>query len=288
MNSISFFTPAKYGPFANTFGEFLAQTVDDYFFLEGKKAQVIPGHKIGNSEGVGYVYEKSPFLRTAIKVATYITLVIPLIALVAKAVLRTIYHYHLIPTHVGFVGNRPVDNIPPPPPPPHNSNNSPPPPPSRITLWETENSMSFPSIDFDTTYCLTCNEVITLKLRPTMRMAVSHDGTTESFPGPAYSDLESYKDSYFEVELVSSERTGVEFLITRKDNRDRSTPHLPLYTAVPLSPDLLKDLKINESTIQYIEPGVYGESTLPRYKTSKLFWSDGSFPGFPNGLIIRY
>jgi len=73
---------------------FLLEKVDSYFYLGGKKAKIEPGYTKGNSEGVCLVDSKSSL--TALKVASYFTVVIPLLMLVAKSILRSNYDFYLL------------------------------------------------------------------------------------------------------------------------------------------------------------------------------------------------
>lgn len=68
--------------------------VDDYFFLGGKKAEVIT--PVTSSVKKVKLVNASPMIPTALKVISYFTIVIPLIALLAKVILRSQHHFEEI------------------------------------------------------------------------------------------------------------------------------------------------------------------------------------------------
>ena len=74
----------------------MLETVDSYFYLGGKKAYVIPGHTQQDGEGTILTKDSPAFLITALKVISYLTVAIPVILLIAKAVLRSIHSFHII------------------------------------------------------------------------------------------------------------------------------------------------------------------------------------------------
>ncbi len=105
MESIGFFSPVTFGEQPKTVSQFLLETVDSYFYLSGKKFQVIPGYIEQGSEGGIFVEQDSdgyfldnplPYLFTALKVISYFTVILPVIALIAKAVIRSFFSFHLI------------------------------------------------------------------------------------------------------------------------------------------------------------------------------------------------
>lgn len=94
---VSFFDAISYGNNHKSTGQFLLEKVDGYFYLGGKKAEVIMGHTKGNSEGVNLRNVTSPsLLEIALKIASYCTIAIPALMLVAKIILRSIYKFHFI------------------------------------------------------------------------------------------------------------------------------------------------------------------------------------------------
>lgn len=86
VDKISFFTPINFQP-PHSFKEILIQSVDRYFYLGGKRAQVITS---GDGQIVEFYSEKLAMFFTIVKVASYFTLVLPLILLAVKTVLRAI------------------------------------------------------------------------------------------------------------------------------------------------------------------------------------------------------
>ncbi|MBS1659068.1 MAG: hypothetical protein JST18_13355 [Bacteroidetes bacterium] len=99
MATLGFFTPITFNNLPKSFLQSLLENVDSYFPQPEKTAHVVQGEAVGGREGV--VLSKgtsSSCLVTALKVASYFTIVIPLILLAAKAILRQVHHFHLIDT----------------------------------------------------------------------------------------------------------------------------------------------------------------------------------------------
>ena len=98
MEKVAFFTAVSFGdqPKSVSVVQSLLETVDDYFYLGGKKAYVIPGHVQQGSEGAILRNHSSNCWITAAKIISYIPLVFVAIMLVAKSVLRSLYTFHLI------------------------------------------------------------------------------------------------------------------------------------------------------------------------------------------------
>lgn len=98
-SNISFFTPVAFEK-DRTFGQYLLEKVDGYFSLKGKRAFVISGIKSGQSYDAEMKDCQSSTLSklffTAIKIVSYLTLVIPAIMLFAKLILRSNYTFHLV------------------------------------------------------------------------------------------------------------------------------------------------------------------------------------------------
>ena len=100
INNINFFTPIRYvGP--KTFKQHIQEGVEDYFYLGGKTAYVIPRKIVGNSQEVIIKNKDQNKIKQvilgAIKIISYMTLVIPVIMLVAKAAFRSTYTFHVGP-----------------------------------------------------------------------------------------------------------------------------------------------------------------------------------------------
>jgi hypothetical protein len=96
MANLGFFTPIQFANQHKTFSQRLVETVDSYFYLGGRKAYVIPGHAQGRSEGIIFEDDTALFVTTTLKVISYLTLVIPAVMLIAKALLRSSYNFHLL------------------------------------------------------------------------------------------------------------------------------------------------------------------------------------------------
>jgi hypothetical protein len=95
INSVSFFTPVSFGDKSKSFSETLLEYADDYFYLGGRKACVISNLSTDNGREVTYKDDSPSFLATALKVLTYVTLVIPLIVLALKTLLRLTHDFKL-------------------------------------------------------------------------------------------------------------------------------------------------------------------------------------------------
>ena len=96
MHKISFFTSVSYNP-SSTFAQAILEGVDGYFHLGGVKAQAHPNF-IKGSAGKRVTLEnvECSFLMIALKVASYFTLIFPLIMLVAKVILRCSHDFYLM------------------------------------------------------------------------------------------------------------------------------------------------------------------------------------------------
>ncbi len=96
---MSFFTPISFQiadhsrSTSKPFSQTLLEKVDDYFYLGGKKACVIK--KAKNSELYLFEYKEENiiFFETAVKIASYITLIIPLLFLSVKFLLRSSFSF---------------------------------------------------------------------------------------------------------------------------------------------------------------------------------------------------
>jgi hypothetical protein len=94
MLSVPFFTPIAYEIETVSLVENILEVVDSYFYLGGNKAFVISSGDDGTRESI--LKEDSPsFIATALKIATYFSLILPFIVLLAKAMLRSCYTFLL-------------------------------------------------------------------------------------------------------------------------------------------------------------------------------------------------
>jgi len=96
MPKLNFFTPVTYTAPSKSIGSSLLEKVDNYFYLGGKKAHVIQGLTKSGQEKVILSETKSSLLARAGKVLSYFTIVIPLLMLIAKAILRSTHSFKLI------------------------------------------------------------------------------------------------------------------------------------------------------------------------------------------------
>jgi len=94
MAGISFFTPVEYGNQVTSFGERLTEAVDGYFYLGGRVAVIIPGMVRNGSQEVSIQNNDTVWWKTALKVLSYMTVILPVILLIAKAVLRSSFVFH--------------------------------------------------------------------------------------------------------------------------------------------------------------------------------------------------
>lgn len=96
MENIDLFTSVAFGAYPKTCLQLALETVDNYFYLGGKRAYVIPEHSQEGKEGVVLIEDSAPFLMTALKVTSYVSILLPAILLIAKIVLRSVYTFYAI------------------------------------------------------------------------------------------------------------------------------------------------------------------------------------------------
>lgn len=108
MEKIAFFKAITYGNHEQSTSQFLLEKVDHYFYLGGRKAKVIRGKTEGNSQGVELVNVSISLLEMALKIASYCTIVIPTLFLVAKTILRSRHKFHLIVDRERIPNSQPV------------------------------------------------------------------------------------------------------------------------------------------------------------------------------------
>ncbi len=97
MSSISFFTPVHFCG-RPSFSQKFLETVDNYFYLGGKRARVLQGKTWDNTLAVMIVdhpHAEGDLIATAVKIATYVTLILPLLMLALKAILRSSCHFEI-------------------------------------------------------------------------------------------------------------------------------------------------------------------------------------------------
>lgn len=113
---ISFFTPVKWADASSgvtaklTCAQKFAQAAESYLYLGGRVAVVMPNSIRGGSHLVTLKEHKANIWLSALKVASYFTVVLPVLALIAKIIFRSNYQFHR------SIAVTPM--VPPPPPPP--------------------------------------------------------------------------------------------------------------------------------------------------------------------------
>lgn len=93
MNNISFFTPVCSNKETDSTELFLLDKVDHYFYLGGKEAVILSGDST-NIKNVELIHSTAHL--NALKIASYFTLILPLIALIAKIILRSKYEFKVL------------------------------------------------------------------------------------------------------------------------------------------------------------------------------------------------
>lgn len=97
MQELSFFTAVKYKDSHQSWRTSLLEKVDNYFYLGGKKAYVLQREvKEGPEQVVLSVDHQSSKLARVAKVISYFTVVIPVVLLLAKAILRNTHQFKVI------------------------------------------------------------------------------------------------------------------------------------------------------------------------------------------------
>ncbi len=96
MIKLDFFTPISFGNQPKSYTQSLVETADNYFYLGGKKAYVISDDRTPTSQGVVVLTESQRLLTTALKAASYVTLVLPGIMMGLKFILRSTHSFHVI------------------------------------------------------------------------------------------------------------------------------------------------------------------------------------------------
>ena len=116
INSINFFTPIKFEGQKKTFKQNIQEGVEDYFFLKGKAAFVIPGKVVNESQEVKIKFKDQSKIKQvilgAIKVISYMTIAIPLIMLAAKAIFRGFHKFHIVPKVKLIPSSSPLKPVP--------------------------------------------------------------------------------------------------------------------------------------------------------------------------------
>lgn len=96
MKHLNFLTPVVYHNHAQSTETSLLMKVDNYFYMGGRKAQVIQGRTKSGQERVIFYESEVSLLERIAKIFSYLTLIIPLIMLILKAVLRSLHSFKII------------------------------------------------------------------------------------------------------------------------------------------------------------------------------------------------
>lgn len=96
MSSIDFFTALKFNPEMQTCHQSLIQNVDGYFYLGGRKAQVIDNPLQARSDAAYLVEDRISRCSQVALIISYLTVFIPLIMLLAKLTLRLTHDVKLL------------------------------------------------------------------------------------------------------------------------------------------------------------------------------------------------
>lgn len=111
MNHLTFFTPIHYSH-PEKFSETLLETVDNYFYLGGKKATVVSKDSAGNEKVlVSEFSDKSNTLTKFLKFFSYCTLIIPAAFLLVKGCLRAQHHFKIFNTQTELEKGIEIDDL---------------------------------------------------------------------------------------------------------------------------------------------------------------------------------
>ena len=95
MTQIGFWTPVRYGVQSTSLGQKIRECADSYFHLGGRVAVVMPGVVQNNSVGVRLQPEAVSCWRTALKVVSCITLILPALMFMTKVISRYSSSFHV-------------------------------------------------------------------------------------------------------------------------------------------------------------------------------------------------
>lgn len=96
MQKLDFFTPLIYTTSSKPIRSALIETIDSYFYLGGKKAYVIQGRTKNGREKVILLESSCSLLEKVRKIASYFTVIVPLLMVIAKAILRLKHSFKVI------------------------------------------------------------------------------------------------------------------------------------------------------------------------------------------------
>lgn len=87
---VGFWTPSRF-EVPVFWSHHLLEAVDSYFHVKYENICVIPGNAVMRNEQSRFIHDSPSTLTTALKIASYFTLILPLIMLIAKIILRNIH-----------------------------------------------------------------------------------------------------------------------------------------------------------------------------------------------------
>jgi hypothetical protein len=96
MSDISLFTAVSYGNNEKTNTQSMLEKCDDFFFLRGRKAFVLPGRMENGKQAVVLSEARTSLLRSAVKVMLYFTVFLPVLVLALKLILRAFYSFSVL------------------------------------------------------------------------------------------------------------------------------------------------------------------------------------------------
>ncbi len=96
MSNLSFFTPVEFQNSPTFIPPFVLEKVDDYFYLGGEKAIVIPGRVNQRNEKVILLQKDTTLLNKIFKIFSYCTFILPLSIFLVKLALRSNYTFKVV------------------------------------------------------------------------------------------------------------------------------------------------------------------------------------------------
>jgi hypothetical protein len=104
---VSFFTPVTY---QNQSRFPIAWIADQYFYLRGKEAYVIHGYNTNGREAIVFSEKGPSYLLSAVKVASYVTIIIPVFFLIVKAFSRCNKRFYQFDVKAALNGDLELDS----------------------------------------------------------------------------------------------------------------------------------------------------------------------------------
>lgn len=118
MEKLPFFTTVSYPIENKTFGNSCFELFENYFYLGGRSAVVLQGSFDKNGSQAVKLQETNEstclrVIKSAIKVLSYFTIILPLIALIVKGILRATHKFHIDQTSLEPSAHKPIFSRPP-------------------------------------------------------------------------------------------------------------------------------------------------------------------------------